>query len=1173
MTNQSSSWHRIRVISDDRYLQLYPSTTSLCCGTLIMPSNDNCDDETTTKFRLHNQYHMFLYKLDHVNTFRINNNIKNNNSNSSNSNNNSYLQYHQGSKELLVSFHLLNNQQQKQQQQQQNDTSSSSSSSSSLSKTIILVSITFSRQFGLMDDDIVHSRLVPIQSVSLQRVILLSKDLQSFESVTIPQDKQQQSVIKKYQANQQFKSFVAENGITFIQSSNISMDAQSSFTVLECYPMLQGCINDSTTLIIVAPDSIHQQQHQHQPFVKSIPSTTSLLSTNGNNNLRISNFIIHPLSTPVPTVPTPISSSSLFHFTPNSNRTLSNNIVQSRIMTTIPHEIDIRLIDQNYDYMNDCCVTLTTLKQLGLFHGSFIKLNNTRLNQQIVVRVYSIIPIGLGSKLIDTLSLQDGILYLPPIQSFNLGNGKGEEENESFELEISILKNNKQQQDKLDNNNNLYNIFPIANKIKISRINTPESNGYASYTNQLVQYFNNSSASDIIRVMKQGDIFSINENDNNNNGGQLIFFKVEQIQSPTNNTTTQTIGPPETELFIIDYRKCTVIQEGSCNSFLPNNIKSFSDRLHHPESSVIAYNDEFLKLQNIISTFTTSTIVENQSNQSNLNLLDIDYNCSILIKGLKGIGKKTMIKQLADRLGTSTITIDCFELFSFNEKEKEDNLKNALIAASDNVPCIVILEHFDVLEQSPSTSLLEKKESNITSILKDTIQLINDKFSTIQQNQNNNQNNNSLIIIGTVETTDEMSGKLRGWFKYEIELLSPDENQRKILLKSIFRNIPLNNSVSISNIAMRTASFLPLNLHQLRERSAMAALKRVFQSLTDKSINAQDICSCGVVVGSDDISDALADMQGYQSSSIGAPKIPNVKWDDVGGLANVKSEIMDTIQLPLENPHLFASGIGKRSGILLYGPPGTGKTLMAKAIATECSLNFLSVKGPELINMYIGESEKNIRDIFNRARQAKPCVIFFDELDSLAPARGAGADSGGVMDRVVSQLLAELDGMQGASDVFIIGATNRPDLLDPALMIPGRLDRLLYLGISSDKESQLKIVQALTRKFHLDDDVDLHAIVAKCPFNLTGSDFYALCSDSLANSIKDKINQLEDQRKSRRKEFGSIGEDEFIEQLQKQQKQVIVKQKHFLEAVDNLVPSVSQDELQYYHKVQKQFSK
>lgn len=235
-------------------------------------------------------------------------------------------------------------------------------------------------------------------------------------------------------------------------------------------------------------------------------------------------------------------------------------------------------------------------------------------------------------------------------------------------------------------------------------------------------------------------------------------------------------------------------------------------------------------------------------------------------------------------------------------------------------------------------------------------------------------------------------------------------------------------------------------------------------------------------------------------------------WDDVGGLASVKNDILDTIQLPLEHPELFASGLKKRSGILLYGPPGTGKTLLAKAVATSCSLNFFSVKGPELLNMYIGESEANVRRVFQRARDAKPCVIFFDELDSVAPKRGEKGDSGGVMDRIVSQLLAELDGMnggEGSGDVFVIGATNRPDLLDPALLRPGRFDKLLYLSVSTKHEEQLRIIQALTRKFRLHPSLDLANVAEKCPFNYTGADFYALCSDAMLKAMSRTADGIE----------------------------------------------------------------
>ncbi|ACO65832.1 predicted protein, partial [Micromonas commoda] len=207
-------------------------------------------------------------------------------------------------------------------------------------------------------------------------------------------------------------------------------------------------------------------------------------------------------------------------------------------------------------------------------------------------------------------------------------------------------------------------------------------------------------------------------------------------------------------------------------------------------------------------------------------------------------------------------------------------------------------------------------------------------------------------------------------------------------------------------------------------------------------------------------------------------------------------------------------------GALLYGPPGTGKTLLAKAVATECALRFLSVKGPELVNMYVGESEKNVRDVFERARHAAPCVVFFDELDALAPARGAGADSGGVMDRVVSQLLAELDGANAKSKMlFVIGATNRPDLVDPALLRPGRFDRLLYVGVDETTEGRAKVLAALTKKFTLEppspSSSSLEALARKVPRRFTGADMYALCADAWTRAAKRTVREREREKRDR----------------------------------------------------------
>jgi SpoVK/Ycf46/Vps4 family AAA+-type ATPase len=254
------------------------------------------------------------------------------------------------------------------------------------------------------------------------------------------------------------------------------------------------------------------------------------------------------------------------------------------------------------------------------------------------------------------------------------------------------------------------------------------------------------------------------------------------------------------------------------------------------------------------------------------------------------------------------------------------------------------------------------------------------------------------------------------------------------------------------------------------------------------------------------------------------PTVPTVRWADVGGQDGAKQAIVESILLPLRSPGLFAAGLRRRSGVLLHGPPGTGKTLVAKAVATECALRFLAVKGPELLDPYVGQSEANVRNVFERARRAAPALIFFDELDALAPRRGGAADGGGVTDRVVAQLCTELDeaatppaGARAAAGreplppppmVFVLGATNRLDLLEPALLRPGRFDTRVYLPPCSSRDAQVAVLGALTRKLALHADVDLSALAAKLPPVLTGADLYALCADALGAATRERIDAL-----------------------------------------------------------------
>ena len=340
---------------------------------------------------------------------------------------------------------------------------------------------------------------------------------------------------------------------------------------------------------------------------------------------------------------------------------------------------------------------------------------------------------------------------------------------------------------------------------------------------------------------------------------------------------------------------------------------------------------------------------------------------------------------------------------------------------------------------------------------------------------------------------------------------------------------------------------------------------------------------------------------GANALPLATSSLPNVRWEDVGGMENIRREIIDAVELPLKYPHFFQGS--QRSGILLFGPPGTGKTLVAKAVARECGLPFLSIKGPELLGSYVGESEANIRAVFDAARSAAlhsggsgggdsgysgASVLFFDELDSLAPRRGDTGFGDGVMDRVVSTLLGELDGGESKSStkgnaearIIVIGATNRPDLLDPSLLRPGRFDRLLYLGPAKTKETMLKILKAQTRKFRFEPGSDSDAILQQAmesfPPTLSGADLSAVASKALMRGLKRVCDRVEKEaellNRSRDPSDVEIGVDDVMETWTKEQLEPIMCVEDFVEAAKSVVPSISQKDLDKFEKLQQQFA-
>ncbi|KAJ2613600.1 peroxisomal assembly protein [Coemansia sp. RSA 1365] len=605
--------------------------------------------------------------------------------------------------------------------------------------------------------------------------------------------------------------------------------------------------------------------------------------------------------------------------------------------------------------------------------------------------------------------------------------------------------------------------------------------------------------------------------------------------------------------------------------------------------------------------------------------------CAILLKGNPGTGKRHMVHEIAEQLGLHLYELSCFDILSDTEDKTAQVLQMYFQNARRYAPCIFHLRSIEALGQASNTQPGQDVPDDlpIARVLKSCIAGVC---------QAHRDTGFPVIVVATSSYPEMIPTSLASAFRHEIELPVPDELTRLALLGQITNGrIPLAADTDMPYIAQQTASFVARDLATLIKRAERHAWKRAQMHLhpaTDigaisntstQQLRTRDIILSGHTITNEDLLCALRDARASISDTLGVPKIPNVKWDDVGGLADAKKDILDTIRLPMEQPHLFASGLTTRSGLLFYGPPGTGKTLLAKAIATECGLNFFSCKGPELISPYIGESEANVRRIFQKAREASPCVIFFDELDSLAPKRGQQGDSGGVMDRIVSQLLAELDGMSGSSSsktqdadtqsteqgneaskdsgagaaqVFAIGATNRPDLLDPALLRPGRFDKLVYLGVSETHEAQLNIIQALTRKFNLHPDLDLQSIAEKCPFNYTGADFYALCSDALLKAMLRTVDEVDvlvaewnDNKKhipdtttkqgdpaclkiDDRKEHYPVpmSAQYYLDHIAPDNvKQVTVTAGDFQKALDELIPSVSSGELVRYQTLRRQF--
>ncbi|XP_031632142.1 peroxisome assembly factor 2 [Contarinia nasturtii] len=535
---------------------------------------------------------------------------------------------------------------------------------------------------------------------------------------------------------------------------------------------------------------------------------------------------------------------------------------------------------------------------------------------------------------------------------------------------------------------------------------------------------------------------------------------------------------------------------------------------------------------------------------------------TFLLQGDRGSGKKRLVSVLARSMGFQEYSVDCAEIINSIPAQTEAKLKLAIAKASVCEPIIFTLNNFELFGVDSDGREDIRSFTIFTSELRRLF----------------NKDRLYPVILIAIANGTIAKPIIQSHFLETISIEVPTKFERlnhlqwlfhrEIIMQEIFNakdnvNIPLWNGRTMQaakyhlsrNRCCDADNELLESISEKTQGFHFADLKLLFDNSTENlltcrkpySLFQKDKC-----LQAEQFEKMLNIMQNEFSDSLGAPKVPRVLWSDIGGLSKLKEEIQSSIGLPLKHGHLMGKNL-RRSGVLLFGPPGTGKTLVAKAVATECSLSFLSVQGPELLNMYVGQSEQNVREVFMRARSAAPCVIFLDELDSLAPNRGAAGDSGGVMDRVVSQLLAEMDDMMGNNDqkqLFILAATNRPDLIDPALLRPGRFDKLLYVGPYITREDKAAVLSSQMQKFKLKDGLTINSIAELLKQDMTGADIYSICSNAWLNAVRRCITAyktVEDE-----KNITLTADD------------VHVGLDDFHKAISKFVPSISKKDMEYF---------
>jgi transitional endoplasmic reticulum ATPase len=462
----------------------------------------------------------------------------------------------------------------------------------------------------------------------------------------------------------------------------------------------------------------------------------------------------------------------------------------------------------------------------------------------------------------------------------------------------------------------------------------------------------------------------------------------------------------------------------------------------------------------------------------------------VLLFGPPGTGKTLLAKAVANETNANFYSIGGPEIMSKFYGESEERLRETFKQAQENAPSIIFIDEID--------SIAPKREEVSGDVEKRVV-------SQLLTLMDGLQSRGKVVVIGATNRPDALDPALRrpGRFDREIEIGIPDQTGRLEILEIHTRGMPLTEDVNLNSISRITHGFVGADLESVCREAAMRALRNVLPeiNLEESKIPIETLNK--IKITAQDFQSALKDVQPSALREVYVQR-PNIKWTDIGGLDAVKEELKEAIEWPMRHADLFSEAdIAPPKGLLLYGPPGTGKTMIAKAVATNSEANFISIKGPELLSKWVGESEKGIREVFRKARQASPCVVFFDEIDSVAPRRSTGEGDSHVGQRIVSQLLTEMDGLEDLRGVVVIGATNRPDIIDEALLRPGRFDRLLEIPLP-DNDAIKEILKIHMVKKPIDSSVDLDKLVGLTK-GYSGADIASLVNAAAMSAIKEYI--------------------------------------------------------------------